>query len=72
MTQEERIIATAYTGVSFLDNEEIDALCKYASDKLGYDVEIRELLNKSFWILLKDRSREEFIKMVFRETGEQK
>lgn len=64
MTLQERVIATAYTGVAFVIGEDLSAFYKYASDKLGYNVYSHEMASRAFWQLLKEKAKDDFINML--------
>lgn len=68
MTLEEKVIATAYTGISFVQGAEIDDFFQYVSKKLGRPVFIHE----DFWKELKEKSKSDFINMCSKsaETSE--
>ena len=69
MTLRERVIATAYTGIAFVNVDEITAFYDYASKKLGYSVCSHEMASRTFWQFLKEKSRDDFIDMVSKKRG---
>ena len=49
MTKEEKIIATAFTGIMFLDGSDIGLFYEYAEKKVGHGVIDLMLADKGFW-----------------------
>lgn len=70
MTLQEKIIATAYTGVFFVQSDEITAFCEYASEKLNKPIYMNTIADREFRGLLRERSRHDFIDMTSETTEE--
>lgn len=64
MTLEEKIIATAYTGIMFVNGDQLGDVYAYEEKKLGHGVLDIMYLNKDFQTKLKDAVREDFINMI--------
>lgn len=64
MTKQERIIATAFTGVMFVSGEEMGELYRYMEQKLGRGVIDVMLAERKLWEELKEACREDFVAMV--------
>ena len=63
MTDKEKAIITAYTGISMLAGEKLDIFYKYIEDLLGRPVYTHELADKKVWEQIKERSKPDFIKL---------
>lgn len=72
MTKEERIIATAYTGISFISGSEMGEFYEYAAKKIGHGVLDLTLTNRGFWIKLQDACKDDFLSMIHASTEETK
>lgn len=70
MTKEERIIATAYTGIMFIDGPEMELLYEYMEKKVGHGVIDLMLTSKKFWEELHKACEQDFIDMVSKEPSE--
>ena len=64
MTHKEKIIATAYTGVMFIDGKDLGELYQYEEEKLGFGVIDIMHASKEFNNKVKEAVREDFIKML--------
>ena len=64
MTHKEKIIATAYTGIMFIDGSELGELYKYEEEKMGQAVIDIMYTSESFVKRLKDAVRSDFIEML--------
>lgn len=64
MTHKEKIIATAYTGIMFIDGSELGELYKYEEEKMGHAVIDIMYTDESFVKRLKDAVRSDFIEML--------
>lgn len=69
MTQEEKIIVSAYTGVLMCD---FDDLHEYIQKKFGRPVFTHELADKGIQKEIKEMSKEEFLEICNREEPEWK
>lgn len=67
MTKEEKIIATAYTGIMFINGEDLGELYAYEEKKLGYGVLDIMHANEDFNKKIKAAVREDFINMLQKE-----
>ena len=63
MTIRECAIVTAYTGISMLQGEYIGELYKYAEEVTGIKPYTHDFGNESFWKLLRERSKPDFISL---------
>lgn len=70
MTLQERVIATAYTGIAFVKGEELTAFYQYASKKLGYTVYTHHMATDEFWDKLKEKAKDDFINMLSKKEGQ--
>lgn len=64
MTRKEKIIATAYTGIMFIDGSELGELYKYEEEKMGQAVIDVMYSDETFVKRLKDAVRNDFIEML--------
>ena len=67
MTQEEKIIATAFTGKMFIDGSKMGSLYEYMEKKVGHGVIDLMLASKEFWEELHKACEQDFIDMVSKE-----
>lgn len=67
MTKEEKIIATAYTGIMFINGEDLGELYAYEEKKLGDGVLDIMHANEDFNKKVKAAVREDFINMLQKE-----
>jgi len=67
MTQEEKIIATAFTGKMFIDGSKIGQLYEYMEKKVGHGVIDLMLASKDFWEELHKACEQDFIDMISKE-----
>lgn len=63
MTDREKAIVTAYTGVAMLTGMKLDIFYKYIEELMGRPVFTHELANKEMWDKLKEKSKEDFINL---------
>lgn len=63
MTDKEKAIIMAYTGVAMLTGEKFSIFHKYIEDLMGRPVFTHELADKEIWDELKEKSREDFINL---------
>ncbi len=63
MTIRECAIVTAYTGISMLQGEYIGELYNYAEEVTGIKPYTHDFGNESFWKLLREKSKPDFIKL---------
>lgn len=63
MTDKEKAIIMAYTGVAMLTGEKFSIFHKYIEDLMGRPIFTHELANKEIWDELKEKSKEDFINL---------
>lgn len=63
MTDKERAIIMAYTGISMLTGDKFSIFHKYIEDILGRPVYTHELANKSVCEEIKEKSKKDFIEL---------
>lgn len=61
MTDEERAIVTAYTGVNMLARDKFSIFHKYIQDILGRPVWTHELADPAVWEEIKKKSKKDFL-----------
>ena len=71
MTDKEKAIVMAYTGVTMLTGEKFDIFHKYIEDILGRPVFTHELAEREIWNRIKQASQEDFIKLCKDEEVEE-
>ena len=64
MTDKEKIIATAYTGIMFVDGEKLGEVYAYEEEKVNHGVIDIMHADKGFIREVKDAVREDFIAML--------
>lgn len=67
MTKEEKIIATAFTGIMFIDGSDMGSLYEYMEKKVGHGVFDLMLADKGFWEELHKTCEKDFTDMVSKE-----
>lgn len=67
MTKEEKIIATTFTGMMFIDGSDMGLLYEYMEKKVGHGVIDLMLADKGFWEELHKACEQDFIDMVSKE-----
>ena len=63
MTDKERTIVMAYTGIAMLKGDKLDLFYKYIAKLMGRPVFTHELADKEIWKEIKERSKEDFFKL---------
>lgn len=61
MTDSERAIIMAYTGVCMLKGDKLDIFYKYIEELLGYPVWTHELADQKLWDKIKEKSKSDFL-----------
>lgn len=61
MTDKERVIVMAYTGVTMLTGNKFSKFHKYIEDILGRPIYTHELANPSVWEEIKEKSKKDFL-----------
>lgn len=64
MTHKEKIIATAYTGIMFVDGSQLGEVYAYEEEKLGHGVLDFMHASKEFQQKVRDAVREDFLNML--------
>lgn len=62
MTEYEKVVLTAYTGVLMV--EDFSAFQRYADEKLGYTTTTIDFANKGTWDALRKACEDDFMKVV--------
>ena len=63
MTDREKAIVSAYTGITMLTGEKFSIFHKYIEDIMGRPVFTHELADKAVWEEIKNRSKDDFIRI---------
>ena len=63
MTDREKAIVTAYTGVAMLTGEKFSIFHKYIEDIMGRPIWTHELANPDVWDEIKEKSRDDFLRL---------
>ena len=71
MTDKEKAIVMAYTGVSMLTGEKFSVFHKYIEDLLGRPVWIHGLVTEAVWNEVKEKSIPDFLKLCADEPDEE-
>lgn len=61
MTDKERAIVMAYTGITMLKGDKLSIFHKYIEDILGRPVWTHELADRAVWEEIKEKSRKDFL-----------
>jgi len=61
MTDPERAIIMAYTGVCMLRGDKLNIFYKYIEELLGYPVWTHELADQKLWDEIKEKSKADFL-----------
>ena len=61
MTDQERAIVMAYTGVAMLTGDKFPIFHKYIEDLMGRPVFTHELADEKIWDQIKEKSKEDFL-----------
>ena len=67
MTDREKAIVTAYTGITMLTGEKFSIFHKYIEDIMGRPVFTHELADRAVWEEIKNRSKEDFIRICIED-----
>lgn len=70
MTDREKAIVSAYTGVAMLTGDKFPIFHKYIEDLLGRPVWTHELADEAIWNEIKVRATDDFIKLCRTEDRE--
>ena len=68
MTDREKAIITAYTGITMLAGEKFSIFHKYIEDILGRPIWTHELASETVWTEIKEKSKPDFLKLCADET----
>lgn len=72
MTDQEKAVIMAYTGVTMLTGEKFNIFHKYIQDKLGRPIWTHELASASLWDEIREKTKEDFIAICNDTFGEVK
>lgn len=61
MTDRERAIVMAYTGVCMLKGDKLGIFYNYLEEILGYSVWTHELASQTLWEEIKEKSKSDFL-----------
>lgn len=67
MTDREKAIITAYTGITMLTGEKFSIFHKYIEDILGRSVWTHELADHNVWEEIKEKSKSDFLELCKNE-----
>ena len=68
MTDKEKAIVMAYTGITMLVGDRFDIFHRYIEEKMGRSIWTHELASKTVWAEIKEATREDFNRLC-RETS---
>ena len=68
MTDKEKAIVMAYTGITMLTGDKLDIFYCYIQEKLGRPIYTHELTSEEIWAQIKEATKEDF-KRLCRETS---
>lgn len=68
MTDKEKAIVMAYTGITMLTGDKLDIFYRYIQEKLGRPIYTHELASEEIWAQIKEATKEDF-KRLCRETS---
>lgn len=71
MTDREKAIVTAYTGITMLAGEKFSIFHKYIEDLLGRPVWTHELASETVWNEIKEKSKPDFLELCKREEQDE-
>ena len=63
MTDKEKAIIMAYTGICMLTGDKLDIFYNYLKDLLGYPVYTHKLANTNLWETIKEKSKPDFLSL---------
>ena len=70
MTDKEKAIVTAYTGIAMLAGDKFDIFHRYIEEKMGRPIWTHELASKEVWEEIKEATREDFIGLCLETSPE--
>lgn len=70
MTNKEKAIVTAYTGIAMLVGDKFDIFHQYIEEKMGRPIWTHELASKEVWAEIKEATREDFIRLCLETSSE--
>ena len=68
MTDREKAIVMAYTGISMLSGDKFSVFHKYIEELLGRPIWTHELAIEADWNEIKEKSKPDFLKLCADET----
>ena len=63
MTDKEKAIVTAYTGITMLTGDKLSIFYEYIESILGRPVWTHELADKEVWNEIKEKSKADFLRL---------
>lgn len=63
MTNREKAIVMAYTGVAMLAGKDLDVFYEYLKEILGRSVFTHELASDEVWLEIKEKSTQDFLNL---------
>ena len=72
MTDREKAIVSAYTGIAMLTGEKFSIFHKYVEDILGRSVWTHELADRAVWEEIKEKSKADFLALCAESETEEK
>ena len=72
MTDLEKAVVMAYTGVAMLTGDKFDIFHKYVQDKLGRPIWSHEFASKALWDEIKEKTEDDFLAICNDTFGEVK
>ena len=63
MTDKERAIVTAYTGITMLTGDKLSIFYEYIQSILGRPVWTHELADEAVWNEIKEKSKADFLRL---------
>lgn len=63
MTDREKAIIMAYTGVVMLTEDKLNIFYQYLNEILGYPIWTHELAQEEVWDEIKEKSKDDFIEL---------
>lgn len=67
MTDKEKAIVMAYTGIAMLIGDKFDIFHRYIQEKLGRPIWTHELASKEIWTQIKEATKEDFKRLCKEE-----
>lgn len=71
MTDKEKAIVMAYTGITMLTGEKFSVFHKYIEDIMGRPIFTHEFADRKVWRQIKEKSTADFLRLCEEEEHEQ-